>query len=228
MIHVWYSIAAEANHADADCFVCVFLSHGENDHVYAYDDKIAIQDITALFKGDKCKSLVGKPKIFILQVRGQMMRCLLNRSIWDGNLWHSVLLTHRPRDHIWCLGAGEGISSSDTLLLFVNIYPHNHKYLLLNIYIFYIYNHHHIDVLTVFGSWFDWHRQACRGDKHDDPVTPMDVVDSEVKTNEVVVDAGVVYTLPAGADFIMCYSVAEGEEHMAQLIVHYRKQEEIL
>ncbi|XP_024292292.1 caspase-6 isoform X3 [Oncorhynchus tshawytscha] len=111
------SQAAEANHADADCFVCVFLSHGENDHVYAYDDKITIQDITALFKGDKCKSLVGKPKIFILQ--------------------------------------------------------------------------------------------ACRGDKHDDPVTPMDVVDSEVKTNEVVVDAGVVYTLPAGADFIMCYSVAE-------------------
>uniref|UniRef100_A0A673ZVS1 Caspase-6 n=2 Tax=Salmo trutta TaxID=8032 RepID=A0A673ZVS1_SALTR len=107
------SQAAEANHADADCFVCVFLSHGENDHVYAFDDKIAIQDITALFKGDKCKSLVGKPKIFILQ--------------------------------------------------------------------------------------------ACRGDKHDDPVTPMDAVDSEVKTNEVVVDAGVVYTLPAGADFIMCY-----------------------
>uniref|UniRef100_A0A673ZVF3 Caspase-6 n=1 Tax=Salmo trutta TaxID=8032 RepID=A0A673ZVF3_SALTR len=103
----------DANHADADCFVCVFLSHGENDHVYAFDDKIAIQDITALFKGDKCKSLVGKPKIFILQ--------------------------------------------------------------------------------------------ACRGDKHDDPVTPMDAVDSEVKTNEVVVDAGVVYTLPAGADFIMCY-----------------------
>ncbi|KAG9347068.1 hypothetical protein JZ751_005995, partial [Albula glossodonta] len=109
---------AEANHTDADCFVCVFLSHGENDHIYAHDDKINIQEITALFKGDRCRSLVGKPKIFILQ--------------------------------------------------------------------------------------------ACRGDKHDNPVTPMDVVDHEVKTNEVVVDAGVVYTLPAGADFLMCYSVAEG------------------
>ncbi|XP_062334896.1 caspase-6-like [Osmerus eperlanus] len=112
------SEASEASHVDADCFVCVFLSHGENDHVYAYDGKIYIQDVISLFKGNKCKSLVGKPKIFILQ--------------------------------------------------------------------------------------------ACRGDKHDDPVTPMDVVDSEVKTNEVVVDAGVVHTLPAGADFIMCYSVAEG------------------
>ncbi|MCI4375998.1 hypothetical protein PGIGA_G00183010 [Pangasianodon gigas] len=109
--------AANANHTDADCFVCVFLSHGENGHVYAYDDKIEIQDITALFRGDKCPSLVGKPKIFILQ--------------------------------------------------------------------------------------------ACRGDKHDDPVTPMDVVDSE-EVNQVVVDAGVLQTLPAGADFIMCYSVAEG------------------
>lgn len=57
------------------------------------------------------------------------------------------------------------------------------------------------------------HPQACRGDKHDDPVTPaaFDDVDSELKKNEVEVDASAVYTLPAGADFIMCYSVAEGE-----------------
>ncbi|XP_034390291.1 caspase-6-like isoform X1 [Cyclopterus lumpus] len=112
------SEAAEANHSDADCFLLVFLSHGENDHVYTYDGKISIQSITSLFKGDQCKSLVGKPKIFILQ--------------------------------------------------------------------------------------------ACRGDKHDNPVTACDAVDSELKTNEVVVDASAIYTLPAGADFIMCYSVAEG------------------
>ncbi|XP_034544089.1 caspase-6-like [Notolabrus celidotus] len=110
--------AAEANHSDTDCFLLIFLSHGENDHVYTYDGKISIQDITALFKGDKCPSLVGKPKIFILQ--------------------------------------------------------------------------------------------ACRGDRHDDPVMACDAVDSELKTNEVVVDASAVHTLPAGADFIMCYSVAEG------------------
>ncbi|XP_053357973.1 caspase-6-like [Clarias gariepinus] len=109
--------AANANHADADCFVCIFLSHGEAGHVYAYNDKIDILEMTSLFRGDKCHSLVGKPKIFILQ--------------------------------------------------------------------------------------------ACRGDKHDEPVTPMDMVDSRIE-NEVVVDAGVVQTLPAGADFIMCYSVAEG------------------
>uniref|UniRef100_A0A3Q3KF63 Caspase-6 n=1 Tax=Monopterus albus TaxID=43700 RepID=A0A3Q3KF63_MONAL len=112
------SKAAEDDHSDADCFLVVFLSHGEDDHIYANDGKISIQDITSMFKGTKCSSLVGKPKIFILQ--------------------------------------------------------------------------------------------ACRGDKHDDPVMPCDAVDSEADTNEVVVDASAIHTLPAGADFIMCYSVAEG------------------
>lgn len=107
--------AAEADHSDADCFFLAFLSHGEDNHVYCYDGKISIQEITSMFKGDKCQDLVGKPKIFVIQ--------------------------------------------------------------------------------------------ACRGEKHDDPVTPADAVDSKV---EVFVDASAIHTLPAGADFIMCYSVAEG------------------
>ncbi|XP_039407422.1 caspase-6 isoform X1 [Corvus cornix cornix] len=112
--------ASMDDHSNADCFVCVFLSHGVDDHIYAYDDKIKIQTITDMFRGDKCQSLVGKPKIFILQ--------------------------------------------------------------------------------------------ACRGDKHDDPVIAHDSTDSssEALVNETEVDAAVVYTLPAGADFIMCYSVAQG------------------
>lgn len=67
--------ASTCSHADADCFVCVFLSHGEGNHIYAYDAKIEIQTLTALFKGDKCPSLVGKPKIFIIQVR-QLIRII--------------------------------------------------------------------------------------------------------------------------------------------------------
>lgn len=54
----------------------VFLSHGENNHIYTYDDKINIQDIASLFKGDKCRSLVGKPKIFILQVGGALLKAM--------------------------------------------------------------------------------------------------------------------------------------------------------
>ncbi|MBZ3886009.1 Caspase-6 [Sciurus carolinensis] len=109
-----------SSHVDADCFLCVFLSHGEGNHIYAYDAKIDIQMLAGLFKGDKCKSLVGKPKIFIIQ--------------------------------------------------------------------------------------------ACRGNQHDVPVTPLDVVDHQTDKldNVTEVDAASVYTLPAGADFLMCYSVAEG------------------
>lgn len=113
--------AATSDHSDADCFLCVFLSHGEDNHVFAYDAKIEIQILTSLFKGDKCQSLVGKPKIFIIQ--------------------------------------------------------------------------------------------ACRGAQHDEPVIATDSTDSSAnipETNTTEVDAASVYTLPAGADFIMCYSVAEG------------------
>ncbi|CAL8331620.1 unnamed protein product [Lota lota] len=44
---------------------------------------------------------------------------------------------------------------------------------------------------------------ACRGVEYDSPVTSM-------TTNNGTADAVVVYTLPAGADFLMCYSVTEG------------------
>ncbi|XP_066488088.1 caspase-6 [Tiliqua scincoides] len=116
-----YNASAEDLHEDADCFMCIFLSHGEDDHVYAYDAKIKIQELTNRFRGDKCQSLIGKPKIFIFQ--------------------------------------------------------------------------------------------ACRGDKHDDPVLARDAVDhatGESGINETEMDAAAVHTLPAGADFLMCYSVAEG------------------
>lgn len=55
--------------------------------------------------------------------------------------------------------------------------------------------------------------QACRGDQHDVPVLPLDAVDhgaGQPEANVTQVDAASVHTLPAGADFLMCYSVAEG------------------
>ncbi|NXA40005.1 CASP6 protein, partial [Eudromia elegans] len=117
MLEKIYDASAE-DHSDADCFVCVILSHGEDDLVYAYDAQIKIETITSMFRGDSCQTLVGKPKIFIIQ--------------------------------------------------------------------------------------------ACRGDKHDDAVAFRDLVDSTEDKPETEVDAAGVYTLPAGADFLMCYSVAQG------------------
>ncbi|KAL7889412.1 hypothetical protein AOLI_G00016700 [Acnodon oligacanthus] len=109
--------AAEADHTEADCFVCVFLSHGDDGHIFAHDDRVDIKEITALFKGDTCRSLVGKPKIFIFQ--------------------------------------------------------------------------------------------ACRGKVHENAVTPMAGGDSEM-SSEVVEEAAILCTPPAGEDFLMCYCVSEG------------------
>ncbi|XP_046722917.1 caspase-6-like [Silurus meridionalis] len=110
--------AATANHADADSFVCIFLSHGDEGEIEACDAKIKIlkiKNITDFFRGDECKSLVGKPKIFIFQ--------------------------------------------------------------------------------------------ACAGNKYEDAVTGMMAGYSD---DEVVEEAANIYTIPAGADFLMCYSVAPG------------------
>ncbi|CAN0143108.1 unnamed protein product [Lampetra planeri] len=55
--------------------------------------------------------------------------------------------------------------------------------------------------------------QACRGDKHDEPVlVETDAVDHFLvpEENVVVADAGIAPTLPSAADFLLCYSVAEG------------------
>ncbi|KAI4900121.1 hypothetical protein NFI96_026857 [Prochilodus magdalenae] len=50
--------------------------------------------------------------------------------------------------------------------------------------------------------------QACRGEDEENAVTPM-VGEDDDTTTEAEKDAAI-YTLPAGADFLMCYSVTEG------------------
>ena len=53
----------------SDCFVCAILTHGEEGVVYGIDDKIEVKQLLEPFKGNNCKGLVGKPKIFFIQVR---------------------------------------------------------------------------------------------------------------------------------------------------------------
>jgi len=61
-------LAAEEDHSDADCFVCVILSHGEDGSIYGTNGRMQIDQLTNRFKGDVCPTLAGKPKIFIIQV----------------------------------------------------------------------------------------------------------------------------------------------------------------
>ena len=72
----WSTISA-ANDDDfnlqSDCFVCAILTHGEEGVVYGTDDKVEVKILLEPFKGNNCKGLVGKPKIFFIQVRCQVL-----------------------------------------------------------------------------------------------------------------------------------------------------------
>ena len=58
---------ANEDHSDADCFVCVLLSHGEPDVIFGHDGKVELVDIFQKFDGNHCPTLIGKPKLFIIQ-----------------------------------------------------------------------------------------------------------------------------------------------------------------
>lgn len=62
-------LASEEDHSDSSCFACILLSHGEEGMIYGSDGAMPIKSMTSLFRGDMCKSLVGKPKLFFIQVR---------------------------------------------------------------------------------------------------------------------------------------------------------------
>ncbi|XP_077135690.1 caspase-3 [Ranitomeya variabilis] len=58
---------SEEDHSNRSSFVCALLSHGEDGKLYGVDDCLPIKSLTSLFRGDRCKTLVGKPKLFFIQ-----------------------------------------------------------------------------------------------------------------------------------------------------------------
>lgn len=59
--------ASEEDHRNSACFACILLSHGEENLIYGTDGMIAIKDLTSHFRGDRCKTLLEKPKLFFIQ-----------------------------------------------------------------------------------------------------------------------------------------------------------------
>ena len=58
---------AQRDFSNNDCFCCIIRSTGTENGICGTDDKpIDITTITSLFSKDKCPSLNGKPKIFVL------------------------------------------------------------------------------------------------------------------------------------------------------------------
>ena len=62
-------LAAKRDHSQSDCFVFILLSHGdERDIIYGVDQPLNISHLTEPFKRTS-NTLMGKPKIFLFQVR---------------------------------------------------------------------------------------------------------------------------------------------------------------
>ncbi|AWP05337.1 Caspase-3 isoform 2 [Scophthalmus maximus] len=59
--------ASKDDHSSSASFVCVLLSHGDEGVFFGTDGSVELKYLTSLFRGDRCKSLVGKPKLFFIQ-----------------------------------------------------------------------------------------------------------------------------------------------------------------
>ncbi|XP_044046697.1 caspase-3a [Siniperca chuatsi] len=66
MKQVLTSVSKEDHRCYAS-FVCVLLSHGDEGVFFGTDGSVELKYLTSLFRGDRCKSLVGKPKLFFIQ-----------------------------------------------------------------------------------------------------------------------------------------------------------------
>lgn len=65
---------SQEDHSNNASFVCVLLSHGEEGVIFGTDGQEEFENLTKHFKGERCKSLVGKPKLFFIQAcRGSML-----------------------------------------------------------------------------------------------------------------------------------------------------------
>lgn len=59
---------ASIDYKQFDCLLVAILTHGVKGKLYGTDGaEIPVEDLTTLFNGDNCRSLVGKPKVFFLQ-----------------------------------------------------------------------------------------------------------------------------------------------------------------
>ncbi|KFO36249.1 CASP8 and FADD-like apoptosis regulator [Fukomys damarensis] len=63
-------VASSPQHREQDSFVCVLVSRGDPCSVFGVDrahSGLPLEQVRALFTGDACPPLVGKPKLFFIQ-----------------------------------------------------------------------------------------------------------------------------------------------------------------
>ncbi|XP_037827644.1 caspase-3-like [Lucilia sericata] len=63
---------AQEDHSNNDCLVVTVMSHGSEGRIYARDISYPVERLWNSFLGEKCRSLINKPKLFFIQAcRGQ-------------------------------------------------------------------------------------------------------------------------------------------------------------
>lgn len=78
---------ANCDHSDADCFACVFLSHGGKNEINGIDGELKLAALFELFKSSRCKTLAGKPKLFFVQsCRGEDFDDGANMNVVDAQV----------------------------------------------------------------------------------------------------------------------------------------------
>jgi caspase 7 len=60
---------SEEEHWLNDCLLVAVLTHGSKGELFAFDQKYNSDRLWMNFTADRCPSLAGKPKIFIVQVQ---------------------------------------------------------------------------------------------------------------------------------------------------------------
>jgi hypothetical protein len=72
-VRLWLFAAAAMDHGSADCLLVAVMTHGETGLLHSRDTVYQIQELWLHFTGDKCHSLIGKPKLFFIQVKQRVL-----------------------------------------------------------------------------------------------------------------------------------------------------------
>lgn len=73
LLYVLKETAAK-DHSSADCLLVAVMTHGDPGILHCRDTVYRTQELWLHFTGDKCRSLIGKPKLFFIQAcRGTMV-----------------------------------------------------------------------------------------------------------------------------------------------------------
>lgn len=68
LIRVLIFPVIRTDHSKHDCVLVAVLSHGDHQLLYAKDFSYKPDMLWQSFTADKCPTLAGKPKIFLIQV----------------------------------------------------------------------------------------------------------------------------------------------------------------